>query len=191
MKKTQMLIFSAVLFFMLYGCAQSPPMPVAPEPPQTATEVPQPLPPPSAAVAPPFISQKPDPNVWERLGKTCTGETFYKKGTPQTSGGVTSVATYKVISDDFRLEMVEEMKKTDPERSRLYQRYHHNIRVDEIDCAKSTYRVREVTDYDDRGNVLAHSRFDNEPWRRVPVLTGLDALREKFCKPSSSAKKKM
>jgi hypothetical protein len=191
MKKTQMLVFSAVLFFMLYGCAQSPPVPVVPEPPPPVAEAPKPPPPPSAAVVPPFISQKPDPNVWERLGKTCSGETFYKKEPPQSSGGVIFVATYKIISEDFRLETAEEMKKNDPGRARLYQRYDHNIRVDEIDCAKSTYRAREVTDYDDMGNVLARSHFDNEPWRKVPVLTGLDALREKFCRPSSSVKKKM
>ena len=186
MKKIQALVLAGILFFTFYGCAQRQQVPVVTEapPPPPVVKAPEATP-----ELPPFVSQKPDLEIWAHLGKTCSGETFYKKEIKKLSNDVIVVSTYKIISEDFRFDTVQQMEKSDPKRSNLYERFDHNIRVDEIDCKKSAYRLREVSDYDDMGNLLASSSFENEPWQKIPVLTGLDALREKFCTPSAPSKK--
>ena len=186
MKKIQALVLAGILFFTFYGCAQRQQVPVVTEapPPPPVVKAPEATP-----ELPPFVSQKPDLEIWAHLGKTCSGETFYKKEIKKLSNDVIVVSTYKIISEDFRLDTVQQMEKNDSQRSKLYKRYDHNIRVDEIDCKKSAYRLREVSDYDDMGNLLANSSYENEPWQRIPVLTGLDALRKKFCTPADFSQK--
>jgi len=192
MKKIQVLVLVTVLFFAVYGCAQRQPVleaTEAPPPPPVVKAPEEPPAPRTEAPLPPFVSQKPDLEIWANLGKTCSGETFYKKEIKKLANDVIVVSTYKIISEDFRLDTVQQMEKSDSQRSKLYKRYDHNIRVDEIDCKKSTYRLREVSDYDDMGNLLANSSYENEPWQRIPVLTGLDALRKKFCTPADFSQK--
>lgn len=187
MKKIQALVLAGILFFTFYGCAQRQQVPVVTEapPPPPVVKAPEATP-----ELPPFVSQKPDLEVWAHLGKTCSGETFYKKEIKKLSNDVIVVSTYKIISEDFRLDTVQQMEKNDSQRSKLYKRYSHNIRVDEVDCKKSAYRLKEVSDYDDMGNLLANSSYENEPWQRIPVLTGLDAIRKKFCTPADSSQKR-
>ncbi len=192
MKKIQALVLAGILFFAFYGCAQRQQVPAVPEAPPPPPVVKAPEAPPAPKTEPPlppFVSQKPDLEIWANLGKTCSGETFYKKEIKKLANDVIVVSTYKIISEDFRLDTVQQMEKNDSQRSKLYKRYDHNIRVDEIDCKKSAYRLREVSDYDDMGNLLANSSYENEPWQRIPVLTGLDALRKKFCTPADFSQK--
>ena len=188
MKKIQALVLAGILFSAFYGCAQRQPVPETTEAPPPPPVVQAPEAPPEPP--PPLVSQKPDSGLWVHLGKTCSGETYYKKEIKKLSNDVIVISTYKIISEDYRFDTVQQMEKSDPKRSNLYERFDHNIRVDEIDCKKSAYRLREVSDYDDMGNLLANSSYENEPWQKIPVLTGLDALREKFCTPSAPSKKR-
>ncbi len=182
MKKISFVIILPVLvIFLLAGCVKSPSVPVEQKPdvkPQIAEPVkPEPQKVEQATVVP----QIPDSRVWGHLGKTRSGDTYYNKVNVTPSSGIISVSTYKILSDDYKEQVMAEVRKNDPEKLAQYQRYDHNIRVDEIDCQRNMYRVKETTDYDDQGNVLSSYQFKNEQWKSIPVLTGLDTLREKYC----------
>lgn len=184
-------VFSVLVLFWFVGCVKSPSVPPADRKPEAKPQIAETPKAPQAAARPAVIPQKPDSNVWEHLGKTRSGDTYYNKVNVMPSSGIIAVSTYKMVSDDFRQQTIEEVKKNDPEKFTQYQRYDHNIRVDEIDCRQNLYRVKETTDYDDQGNVLNSYQFKNEPWRSIPVLTGLDTLRGKFCVyPKPPVKKK-
>lgn len=182
MKKIHLVIvFPILITFLLSGCVKGTSVPVDQKPdikPQIieATKVP-----PQIVERPIITPEKPDSNVWEHLGKTRSGDTYCNKINSTSSSGIISVSTYKIVTEDFRQQTMEEAKKNYPEKIMQYQRYDHNIRVDEIDCQKNMYRVKEMVDYDDKGNVLNCYQYENEQWRNIPVLTGLDTLREKYC----------
>jgi len=125
----------------------------------------------------------PDSKEWEPLGKTRTGDNYYKvTGTDNASGNVT-VSTYKIVTDDYRKSMVEKFQKSHPELSKKYEKLNHNVRVDEIDCKHKQYRMKEIVDYDDKGQILQVSPHHNQEWQHIPILTGLDKLRQKICPP--------
>lgn len=125
----------------------------------------------------------PDSKEWEPLGKTRTGECFYKvTGTDNTTGIVT-VSTYKIVNDHYRKSTIEKWQKDHPELAKKYENFDHNVRVDEIDCKNKRYRMKEITDYNNKGEVLHISPHQNQEWQHVPILTGLDKLRQKLCAP--------
>jgi len=193
-----------MIIFLLGGCANSlfvsgdnkpnDKTPIDQQPVATPPVDRQPIVTPEIFDRPIITSQLPDSNVWEHLGKTRSGDCYYSKTIIKKSSDIISVQTYKIVTEDLRKDTIEEVKKSDLAKSKKYQYYEHNIRVDEIDCQKKLYRVTESIDYDDNGNVLNRFTYTNEPWKSIPVLTGQDSLREKFCvvqkQPLKKKKKK-
>lgn len=200
-KKSVMVLLSIAALFVLAGCIQDlffavkeePPVvqPASPPPPVAAPEAALPPAAPAVEERPVVIPVKPDAEVWEFLGRTRSGDTYYNKTATPVSGDIISVTTYKIITEDYRNQTIDEKKKNSPQQSVKYQRYEHNVRIDEIDCALKRYRVKKVTHVDDQGNVLDRYAYENEDWKTIPVLTELDMLREKLCPlPKKSKKKK-
>jgi len=175
------IILPFLIIFLLASCVTSPSVSIEQKPDIKPQVVEQPRITPQIVEQPVMTPKKPDSNAWEHLGKTRSGDCYYNKASVSKSSHVIEVRTYKIVTQDFRKAAIEEVKKNDPANSIKYHNYDHNVRVDEIDCQKNLYRVTESIDYDVHGNVLDHFRYANEPWRSIPVLTGLDTLRGKFC----------
>lgn len=150
------------------------------------------------AESPAVKSKVPDSSEWEHLGKTRSGEVYYRKTNIVDSSTLMLVTTYKIVADDFRKETIEKIMKTDLELSQKYQNYEYNIRKDEIDCKNRLFRMIESIDYDNHGQVLIIRTAENKDWHKVPILTGVDKLCQKLCvaekkpadqkKPSSKKK---
>ena len=125
----------------------------------------------------------PDNKEWEHLGKTRTGDCYFKVNGTDNATGIVTVSTYKIVNDDHRKSMIEKLKKIHPAQSEKYETLDHSIRVDEIDCKNKRYRMKEVVDYDDKGQILCVNPSNNHEWHHVPILTGLDKMRLKLCAP--------
>lgn len=125
----------------------------------------------------------PDSKEWEPLGKTRTGECFYKVTGTDNATGIVTVSTYKIVSDHYRKSTIEKWQKDHPELAKKYEKFDHNVRVDEIDCKNKRYRMKDIADYDNKGEVLHVSPHHSQEWQHIPILTGLDKLRQKLCAP--------
>jgi hypothetical protein len=201
MKKISPIIFlSFVIILLLAGCVKSSSISVKDEPnvkppASEPTIVKQPIAEPPN-INPPIVELPtitpiiPDRKLWESLGKTKSGDNYYSKTPITKSSNIISVSTYKIVTDDVRKQKIEEVKKYDLKKAIKYQYYEHEVRIDEIDCKNRQYRLTEVTHYDDKGNVLYNYTYTNEEWKNIPVLTGHDTLREKFCVPQKKPSKK-
>ncbi len=123
----------------------------------------------------------PDSKEWEPLGKTRTGDCYYKVTNMDNASNIATVSTYKIVTDDHRKSTIEKLNKLHPDLSKNYENFDHNIRVDEIDCKNKRYRMKEIVDYDNQGQVLRVNPHDSQEWQSIPILTGLDKLRQKLC----------
>jgi hypothetical protein len=129
----------------------------------------------------------PDSKEWEPLGKTRTGDCYYKVTNCDNASNIVTVSTYKIVNDHYKKSMIEKFQKSHPELSKKYENLDHNVRVDEIDCKNKRYRMKEIVDYDDKGQVLQVSPHLSQEWQHIPILTGLDKLRQKLCAPEIKA----
>ena len=129
----------------------------------------------------------PDSKEWEPLGKTRTGECFYKVTGTDNATGIITASTYKIVNDHCRKSTIEKWQKDHPDLAKEYESLDHSIRVDEIDCKNKRYRMKEVTDYDNKGEVLHFSPNQSQEWHHIPILTGLDKMRQKLCAPEVKA----
>ncbi len=164
-------ILSIMIIFLFAGYAKSAKVEVKHEP-QAKQPMEQKL----------VTLKKPDSTLWQHLGKTRSGDCYFsKKLITQTPDHIISVEIYKIVTEDFRNEIIERIKKTDLAKSVKYQNYEYNIHRDDIDCQKSMYRVKESVDYDDKGNILDSVTYTTEQWKSFPVLSGHDSIREKLC----------
>jgi hypothetical protein len=198
MKKISSVIFlSFVIILLLAGCVKSPSVSVKDEPnvKPPIVEPPNVKTPTSEATI--FKTRMvtpriPDSNVWEHFGKTKSGDNYYNKTNITKSSNIISVSTNKIITDNFRKQTIEEVKKYDLEKSIKYQNYHQEVVLWNIDCKNRRSRVKEVIHYDDKGNVLDNYTCKNEEWENILVLTGPDSLRKILCvvqeKPSKKNK---
>lgn len=184
MKKICLVLILLVMTSLWIGCAKEATVSVKDETSVKKTSASKPR------IATPTTAGIPDSKVWAYLGKTKSGETYYKRKVTTQSSHLISVTTYKIVSDDYRTKTIEEVKKYDVDKSVKYQNYEHEVRVDEIDCKNMWFRVKEIARYDDRGNALDSYSYENEKWKTIPILTGLDQLREKFCVSQKKASKK-
>ena len=92
-----------------------------------------------------------------------------------------SVWTYNIVTDDFREQKIEAIKKNDFEKSRKYQYYDHNVVLSEINCRKRLVRTKMYVDYDDNGEVLYSYTYKNREWKDItPGSTG-EKLYQKLC----------
>lgn len=188
MKKISSVVFlSFVMILLLAGCLTSLSVPVKDEPIVKATTPEPPLVVKPPEIEPPVVEPIvitpciPDSKVWEPLGRTKSGDNYYNKTIISKSFSIVSVSTYKIVADDFRQRAIEEVKKYNLAKSIKYQYYEHDVRLDEIDCKNRRYRVKELTHYDDKGNVLDGYLLNNEEWKEIPILTAHHILLEKFC----------
>ena len=205
MKKINAFIFlSFAIIFLLVGCAKSPSVPVKDEPKiKPAPAVPavekKPIvthhPPEPAFVKDPVVKRStPDSKVWVHYSKTKQGDNYFNKTNIAHSSNILTVSIYKIATDHCRKQMIEEIKKYNTRKAVKYQYYEHDIRVDEVDCKNQKWRVKELTHYDDKGNVLDHYTYENEKWENIKFVTDHHTLQKNICvaqeKPSIKIKKK-
>ena len=169
------ILLSVLVVLFLAGCAANP---FAPEGSSKAgTSVAK------SAGAGTDQAMIPDSKEWESLGKTRTGECFYKVTGTDNATGIVTVSTYKIVSDHYRKSTIEKWQKDHSELAKKYENFDHNVRIDEIDCKNKQYRMKEIADYDNKGEVLHVSPHRSQEWQHIPILTGLDKLRQKLCAP--------
>jgi len=203
MKKIYAVVYIFILVvFLLAGCAKEPSVtkkdvPKVKEPPPAPVVVKKPPvapPPPVVEKLPDIVRSVPDSKVWVRYGKTKMGENYYNQTNIARSSNVATVTIYRVVTDLCRKQMVEEVKKYNPQKSVKYHYYEHDVRVDEIDCGNQKWRVKELLHYDDKGKVLDHHTYENEPWQNIKFVTDHHTLQKSICvaqeKPVAKKKKK-
>lgn len=205
MKKIHWAVFVFFLVvFLLAGCAKAPSVtkkdePKVKEPPPAPVVVKKPpvAPPPPAPVIeklPEIARSVPDRKMWVRYGKTKMGENYYNQTNITRSSNIATVSIYRVVTDLCRKQMVEEVKQYNSKKSLKYHHYEHDVRVDEIDCRNQKWRVKELIHYDDKGKVLDHYIYENEPWQNIKFVTDHHTLQKSICvaeeKPRAAKKKK-
>lgn len=124
---------------------------------------------------------EPASNKWEFYGKSKGGSLYYyNKATASQSADITTVWSYKTITDNERKEKVESVRKDNMEESIKYQQGDYSISRIEIDCHKRLNRVKEILFYDKEGTILDHGIFNNE-WESIAPQSMADLLYQKIC----------
>lgn len=119
--------------------------------------------------------------IWQFYGTSKGGGSYYFSKINNTkSSDVTSVWSYKTISDSERKAKIESLKKHDYERSIKYHNYDYNISKIEINCKEKLNRVIESTSYDNKGNILDHVTYD-EGWESIKPQSMNETLYQKSC----------
>jgi hypothetical protein len=209
MKRIHLVLYFFLIVFLLAGCAKGPSVTKKEEPklketppaPVVLKKPPVAPPPPAPAIEklPEIARSIPDSKVWVRYGKTKMGENYYNKTNITRSSDVATVNVYRVVTDSCRKQMVEEVRKYNPKKSIKYHYYEHDVRVDEIDCRNQKWRVKELIHYDEKGKVLDHHTYENEPWEKIKFVTDHHTLQKSICvaeekpaakKPAAKKKKK-
>jgi len=114
---------------------------------------------------------------WEYL----SDNVYYNKRNFTKSSNMISVWTYNIVTDDFREQKIEAIKKNDLEKSRKYQYYDHNIVLSEINCRKRLARTKMYVDYDDAGEVLYSYTYSSRDWKNIITGSPCDKLYQKLC----------
>lgn len=203
MQKINKIIFlSLAVILIMVACVKAPPVKIQEEPkvkpvPALPLIEKKPiitLPPEPAVIHYPVIKPKlPDSKIWVHFAKTKQGVNYFNQTNILKAADVMTVYVYKIVADDYRKQMIEEVKKYDAKKSLKYYYYEHDVRVDEIDCKNSQWRVKELTHYDDKGNVLDRYTYENEKWRKIKFVTDRHTLQKNICvsveKPTKKIKK--
>jgi hypothetical protein len=114
---------------------------------------------------------------WEYL----SDNVYFNKRNVTKSSNLISVWTYNIVTDDFREQKIETIKKNDFEKSRKYQYYDHNIVLSEINCRKRLVRTKMYVDYDDNGEVLTSYTYKNREWKDITPGSPGEKLYQKLC----------
>ncbi|MGA9109001.1 MAG: surface-adhesin E family protein [Smithella sp.] len=114
---------------------------------------------------------------WEYL----SDNVYYNKRNVTKSSNLISVWTYNIVTDDFREQKIEAIKKNDFEKSRKYQYYDHNVVSSEINCRKRVARTKMYIDYDDAGEVLTSYTYKNREWKDITHGSPGEKLYQKLC----------
>lgn len=134
------------------------------------------------------LSEQLDSQKWVFFADNC----YYNKNFIQ-SDKIISIWTYFMVTDDFRKETIQEIKKDDLKKSMHYQTYDYIISLNELDCRKRLFRMKEFMDCDYDGNILDHVMNNNKNWERITLGSSFDKLYKKVCltgKKLSRKKKK-
>lgn len=119
--------------------------------------------------------------TWEFYGKSKGGGSYYySKINNVKSSDVTSVWSYKTITDIERKEKIKSMLKHKLEESVEYENYSYNISRIEINCKKKLNRVLESISYDDKGNILDYDTYNGE-WQNIKPQSMSEKLYQKSC----------
>jgi len=114
---------------------------------------------------------------WEYL----SDNVYYNKRNITKSSSMISVWTYNIVTDDFREQKIEAIKKNDSEKSRKYQYYDHNVVLSEINCRKRLARTKMYVDYDDAGEVLYSYTYKSREWKDITPGSSGEKLYQKLC----------
>jgi len=125
----------------------------------------------------PAISGKPLGKSWEFL----SDNVYYNKRNFTKISNIVSVWTYNIVTDDFREQKIEAIKKNDLDKSRKYEYYDHNVVLSEINCRKKLARTKMYVDYDDAGEVLTSYTYNNREWKDIITGSPCDKLYQKLC----------
>jgi hypothetical protein len=118
---------------------------------------------------------------WEFYGRSKGGSSYYyNKATMPESSDITTVWSYKTITDQERKEKIESIKKYNTEESIKYHQYDYSMSRIEIDCKKRLNRVKEIISYDKEGKILEQGIFNNE-WESIAAQSMADSLYQKIC----------
>jgi len=123
------------------------------------------------------ISGKPMGKSWEFL----SDNVYYNKRNFTKLSNIVSVWTYNIVTDDFREQKIEAIKKNDLDKSRKYEYYDHNVVLSEINCRKRLARTKMYVDYDDAGEVLTSYTYNNREWNDIITGSPCDKLYQKLC----------
>jgi chemotaxis protein histidine kinase CheA len=123
------------------------------------------------------ISGKPLGKSWEFL----SDNVYYNKRNFTKLSNIVSVWTYNIVTDDFREQKIEAIKKNDLDKSRKYEYYDHNVVLSEINCRKRLARTKMYVDYDDAGEVLTSYTYNNREWKDIITGSPCDKLYQKLC----------
>ena len=123
------------------------------------------------------ISGKPLGKSWEFL----SDNVYYNKRNFTKLSNIVSVWTYNVVTDDFREQKIEAIKKNDLDKSRKYEYYDHNVVLSEINCRKRLARTKMYVDYDDAGEVLYSYTYSSRDWKNIITGSPCDKLYQKLC----------
>jgi len=133
-----------------------------------------------------WCADQPNPKIWEPLNSYF----YYNKKVITKSPGFLLVWTYKTIPEDIREKTIEDVRKTNPEKSIKYKDYHHETVLWEIDCNAKLIRTEEFIDFDKDGKVLDRYRGHPSEWNRIFAKTGGETLYRKACLPKKEPVKK-
>jgi hypothetical protein len=114
---------------------------------------------------------------WEYL----SDNVYYNKRNITKSSNMISVWTYNIVTDDFREQKIEAIKKNDSEKSRKYQYYDHNVVLSEINCRKKLARTKMYVDYDDAGEALYSYTYKSREWKDITPGSSGEKLYQKLC----------
>jgi hypothetical protein len=123
---------------------------------------------------------------WEYL----SDNVYYNKRNITKSSNMISVWTYNIVTDDFREQKIEAIKKNDLEKSRKYQYYDHNVVLSEMNCRKRLIRTKMYIDYDDNGEVLTSYTYKKCEWKDIIPGTPGEKLYQKLCMSRKAQLKK-
>ncbi len=100
------------------------------------------------------------------MGKFFT-DLYYNKTNITKSSDIISVWTYIIVTYDERKKKIDEERKKDLEKSIKYQNYDHYLGLWEIDSINKQRRLIELTDYDDKGNILDRDIYKDSEWNNI------------------------
>jgi hypothetical protein len=118
------------------------------------------------------FSAQPDSKVWESFDN----DWYYNKTNMDKSSYIISVWVYKNVTNDNRKEKIEIIKKSDLDKSIKYQKFDHYLSLWEIDTKNKQKRLKELKDYDDKGNVLDSNAYKDREWKDIKLNSVFDKL---------------
>jgi len=118
------------------------------------------------------FSAQPDSKVWESFDN----DWYYNKTNIAKSSYIISVWVYKSVTNENRKEKIEIIKKSDLDKSIKYQKFDHYLSLWEIDTKNKQKRLKELKDYDDKGNVLDSNVYKDREWKDIKPNSVFDKL---------------
>ena len=118
------------------------------------------------------FSAQPDSKAWESFDI----DWYYNKTNIDKSSDIISVWIYKNVTNENRKEKIEIIKKSDVDKSVKYQKFDHYLSLWEIDTVNKQKRLKELKDYDDKGNVLDSNVYKDREWKDIKPNSVFDKL---------------
>jgi hypothetical protein len=131
--------------------------------------------------------------VWDLFGKDSAGGVYYcSKTNIAKSSNIIPFKIYYIVTAEERKERMESGNESELlYKSIDYQNYDHDISSIEIDCKKKLTRVKEFTEYDNKGNVLKHNINKDREGKSIPPKSVIEEFYKKHCTtPKKPVKKK-